>query len=482
MDYVHCQNDSTEDLGEDEGIKTKLIFLNIFCLFAISLLCVLSWNQLRYSIRYFDNDYKTFYMTLHGVTRPYHENQYVRVLSMHKEKNGKAHLKTTPVLSAINMNSPTMSLLLKGLVNVSSHLTINVLLWVILSLWCAGLSIYFLAQWFDTQQFHFYFLPLLFLFLFSWPSLYTLKLGQVSFFVLPFLSLAFLLLTRKNYVAMTITLALVAALKLFFLTFALFFLLRRQWRYLLLFIFSFLSFFFLPLFYFSGSDYEKFFRIATHFGLFVNRAALPMNASLLGVIVNTRNFFHLQSDFLQIRIAVGIVVGYLIIRTMYSYDLLRRLPGQTEVLLFSLLIVLSLLCSPLGWYYYFIFFIIPFVVFLKAAKSVALPNAFFIMFACILFLPLLAWITSQHTWVLFLAHLACVASALCWFIDLHLVARAFEKAEPPAAFQVNRLFFICTMSAVMNIVLLLINYGMPYFFTLDQTRYLHATQPALLLR
>ena len=184
--------------------KNKLIFLNVVCLLLLSFLCVFAWSQLAASTQNFDNDYKTFYGALHHADNPYRVAHYVRVLSIKKQKNGKTQLHTTPEMSAVNMNSPTMTLFLKMLVNISNTLTTNVMIFVLASLWCAGLSLFILSRLFSQSHSNLYFLPLLLMLMLTWPALYTLKLGQVSFFLLPFLCLSFLFLWRRHFFLMSI--------------------------------------------------------------------------------------------------------------------------------------------------------------------------------------------------------------------------------------------------------------------------------------
>src|SRR3990167_2288089 len=209
-------------MDEIQGVqKRKLLFLNIACLLIIAYFTVLTCRQIIYATPVYDNDYKTFYISLRKPLDVYSEHFYVRVLAYANVKENEittTNAKTSPTLSAVNMNTPTMCFILKGLVNISNSLSVNALAWSFSALFCAALSLYVLLRLFKTLSL-WYYLPLLLLLFLSWPSLSALKLGQVSYFILPFFSIAFLLVNLKHWRSAAVVFALLASLKLFFFIF-----------------------------------------------------------------------------------------------------------------------------------------------------------------------------------------------------------------------------------------------------------------------
>src|SRR3990167_6504483 len=205
-------------MDEIQGVqRKKLLFLNIACLLLIAYFTVLTCRQIIYATPVYDNDYKTFYISLHKPLTVYDDHYYVRVFHYHEEKNIsiiKTTARTGPTLNAVNMNTPLMCFILRGLTNVSHHLFVNAIVWALCSLLGAAVSLYVLMRLFKTLSLWYYF-PLLLLLFFSWPSLSTLKLGQVSYLVLPFLCVGFVLVHLKQYRSAAVMLALLAALKLF---------------------------------------------------------------------------------------------------------------------------------------------------------------------------------------------------------------------------------------------------------------------------
>ncbi|EKD77004.1 MAG: hypothetical protein ACD_42C00504G0001 [uncultured bacterium] len=445
--------------------KFKLISLNIICIILLAYFTALAWQRVVAGTPYFDNDYKTFYVSLHANQKIYQPHFYSHVLSM-KRENKKISLQTSPEFSAVNMNTPAMNFILRGLVNANVNLSDDVLLWMILSLFGAGISLYILQRQ--------YFFPLLLTMWLSWPSLYDLKVGQVAFFVLPLLCVGFLLYQFKHWRIAAIVLGLLASLKLFFLIFILLFVARRQWNVMALFVASFLVFFFLPLLYFPWNDYHAFFQLTQHYILFIERSTLPMNGSLLGVMSNISRLWHPTSSLLQIRLSATILCLYLIIRWLiYDNNQLRYLPAFSDELRFSFLIVIALLCSPLGWEYYFLFLLIPIVVMIKISQRYALIKIVYVFFALSLILPYLGWMGGIGKTINIIQSFSVFAGLLCFLLCMCAVAKSVRLANLPTHNQSRILVGILVIFALISTLLLLLNYGMPYFLDPTQKEYLH---------
>ncbi|OGT44054.1 MAG: hypothetical protein A3F13_02285 [Gammaproteobacteria bacterium RIFCSPHIGHO2_12_FULL_40_19] len=473
-------------MDEIQGVqKRKLLFLNIACLLIIAYFTVLTCRQIIYATPVYDNDYKTFYISLRKPLDVYSEHFYVRVLAYANVKENEittTNAKTSPTLSAVNMNTPTMCFILKGLVNISNSLSVNALAWSFSALFCAALSLYVLLRLFKTLSL-WYYLPLLLLLFLSWPSLSALKLGQVSYFILPFFSIAFLLVNLKHWRSAAVVFALLASLKLFFLIFFLFFVAKRNWRLSLLFVGSFLFFFFLPVIYFHWAVYHDFFRMAQNEYLVVSHSTFPMNGSLLGVVARLVTVFNLPSYMPQLRLSIIILSLYVLIRWLiYDYYFLRSLPEFSDELRVSFLIVLGLLLSPLAWIYYFLFLLIPVVVFFKISARYALSKTFFIFFILALALPYFAWMSSVYKTVWYVQNFSSAASLVCWLICVFSAANSVCRANPPLKKNREILFAILCLTVLLNVILLHLNYGMPYFLDLNKKNYIQNTMPAISIR
>src|SRR3989338_341771 len=463
--------------------KVKLILLNLICVFLIAYLAMLTWKQLVVSTPFYDNDYKTFYMTLRGKEDVYRIEKYFPSQTINHQK--KISAQTTPPINAINLNTPTMNIILRSMVNASNQLSQNVLLWTIATFIGAAISILLLMQTFLDKKYY-YFFPFVFMLCLSWPSLYNVKLGQLTYFVLPILCAAFLLMHFKQWRTMTVVLGLLAALKIFFLIFLLYFIARKQWRLALLFIISFAVFFFFPLFYFSWKEYHAFFLITLPHLIFVERAILPMNGSLLGVIASWVSFLKIQSSVKQISVCASILVSYAVVRyVIYDYRFLRHLPAFSNELSISFLIVLALICSPLSWLYYFLFLLIPLVVVFKITQHYLIPTSYFVFLCAALVLPFFALVIPDNKMLYIIAHNCLLQSLLYWILILFLLARVIMKKQVVSAQRAhtqNVIFFGIMVSYVaLCAVLLSSHYGLDHFVNLDKKNYLNKVAPVVWL-
>lgn len=445
--------------------KIKYIFLNFIGLLAVTFITLSAINQLTVSTELFDNDYKTFYKSLRHENPPYQFYQYQRNHN-------------TPI-TAINMNTPAMNVILKAIVNLSHDLRVNTFVWVTLSLLCAGISISILLRFLNGASENAYFPLFLALLWLSWPSLYDLKLGQVGYFLLPILSVAFFCYSKQYQKTAAILLALLASLKLFFLIFVLLFFLQCQWRLLGLFLFSFLIFTFAPLLIFNSIDYHAFLSILQSSAIIDSRTVFPMNGSIMGVLTNTANFLGKES-VLGIRIATLVISAYFIIRWMiFDVQKSRLLPAFSNELRFSFLIILALLCSPLGWMYYFLYLLVPIFVFLKISARYQLSTIFFIFFAIALFVPYLGWMGRNVGVLHIVEHYACFVMLLCFLICLASATRAVIREKSAFIWQPRIIVAVLVTHVLINLILLNFNYGMPYFSTLDKSNYLNSMPSAV---
>jgi|GEM_PF-2302796 len=461
--------------------KIKLLTLNFFCAFIILYIAILAWAQLTVTTPNCDNDFKTFSLSLVEHHHPYKINRYVRVIHVEK-KDHKTTMQTSPPITAVNMNTPLMSLLLQQMLHISGKMNLDISFYVFLSLFCAGMSVAFLMQLFTISPR--FFLPLLLLLWLSWPSLYNLKLGQISFLLLPLLSFSFLLLHRQAYCLMAIVLGLLASLKLFFLIFILFFVMKRQWRLSLLFLLSFAVFFFLPLIYFHWSDFHAFFMMASKRQLFLDRSTLPMNGSLLGFVMNTADLLHIIPSQNQVTLSVSILCSYAIVRWLvYDYYFLQTLPEYEDALRFSFLILIALFCSPLAWIYYFLFLIIPLVTIIQISQRYVL-SAWFYVFLIDALLLLYFPYTGKEVGILgFLLRFSVFMSLVCWLFALNIAAKAISNGVrvTNALQQPKKMIGIFSCYALLSVTLLSFNYGMPYLLDPDKTPYLKSVAPVLWL-
>ena len=449
--------------------KTRMFSLNVFSILALFVITFFSWQYLAIGASHLRADYSIFYHTLnaHG---PVYQKYYARYLNQTPQ--------SAPQL-AVNLNTPTMNLILKGLLNIGSHLSVNVLIWTLLSFFFSLISVYLLQMYYGGDRRHLL-LPFTFLFLMSWSSIYTQVGGEVSYLIVPVLSAVFLLGHFKKWHAMSVMLGLLASLKIFFLIFMLGFILRREWKLGLIFIGSFLFFFFAPMIYFSWHDYIGFFQLPNDQQVFISHSGFSMNGALLGFVLNLLYFFHKAVSIKQLHVIVGALSCYVIFRAaVYYYRYLQYLPAHVYDLSFSLLIILGLLLSPLAWVYYYVFLIVPVATLLKIDRDYRLSVYFYAAFALAILMPMLSWLTPSNTALLVIRQFSAFADLLVWIVCLHLAAIEVKHQNKKIFFAPAVSMTILTISALLTVLLLLGNYGFPYYFTIDKSAYEKENPPGV---
>lgn len=449
--------------------KTWIVSLNFFAAASILFIVFFSWQYLTIGTTHLRADYSIFYHTLnaHG---PVYQKYYARYVDQSPQ--------SAPQL-AINLNTPTMNIILKGLLNVSSNISLTVLMWTVLSVLFSMLSIYLLMSYYGSNQLQ-YLLPLTWLFFISWPSIYAQVGGEVSFIALPVLCAAFLLGHQKKWQVMAAALGLLASLKIFFLVFIVGFLIRREWKLAAIFIASFLVFFFAPMIYFSWQDYLKFFQLPNDSQVFISHSGFSMNGALLGFVLNSLSFFHKPVTLTQLHVIVGSVSAYLLFRAcVYYYRYLHYLPDYIYELSFSFFVVLALLLSPLAWVYYYIYLVIPVLTLLKINRQYKFSTLFYILFALACFLPMLSWISPVNFAVLIVRQYSAFADLIVWMVCLHLASNAVKNKEKKMASAPMVSVGILMTSSLLTIILLLCNYGFPHYFTIDKKAYEKENSPGL---
>lgn len=442
--------------------KTKLILLNLVCIFLLYQLAILSCHYVTIGAQYFRSDYKTFYRSLHDKTNVYNKNYY----AFFKKNEKNQWTRVSPVSAATNINTPTMNFILKGLVNFSPILPINTKYWIVINMACTALALFVMMRWVSNSvEPFYYFYPLLLVFYCSWYSLYNVSLGQVAALLMPLFCLVFVLDEKKHKIPMAILLALLTTLKLFFALFGLLFLLRRQWRIVFLYAAACLFFLFLPLAYFSLRDYHSFFNIMDNHFFFMTRSVFPMNGSILGFITHWVLLLKIYPSDLQMEVATTLLSLFVFVRyLLYDHRFLRHLPDFVNPLRYSFLIVIAMLCSPLGWLYYFLYFIVPVFVCYKIVMHYQLSKAFFIFLFLAMSVFLFGWAHESHGLLSKIQFFSVFLSLLCWAAALRYAALGVFENKPAMCVQRKIYIGIFVATSLLGVVLMSFNYGIPNFF------------------
>lgn len=310
------------------------------------------------------NDYGAFYASLKFAQQEKSLYTTVYCKITHCEKNSS---RIVPL--AANLNPPLFSLVTYPL-GYFNYVT-SYFIWVDFSILCGILSILLLQKILAIPYSFKITIALLFAFFIYIPTYTSLFFGQVSLFILLLLLIAWNNLRNHHFIQAAIILGITAALKPFLGLFVIYFLVKRQYKALFYFCASGFLVSLAPILFFGYSSYLDYYKTLQHITWFSS----SWNASLLGFFIHllgsnnekTNSLFHLPqlSNWLYWFFS-GALIVYLIKRLNFKY---LFNPTYRVDLEFSLLIIIALLISPLGWIYYFSWLIIPFSILLNSIRN-----------------------------------------------------------------------------------------------------------------
>lgn len=210
-------------------------------------------------------------------------------------------------------------------------------------------------------------LLLLSIFLFGYfPVFINIGFGQISLILLPILTGAWLATRKQQQILAGILLGILVSLKIIFGLFLLYFLIRREWRALFLFIVTIIFCALVPILFFGYHSYLDYFNTLHHISWY----AASWNASIHGVLLrlfggNESNIALLSLPHLTAILSTIISVALILGLSVFLKST-KDINQQSECDLdFSVVIVTMLLVSPLSWLYYFVWLFIPFGVLLQ---------------------------------------------------------------------------------------------------------------------
>jgi hypothetical protein len=273
-----------------------------------------------------------------------------------------------------NLNPPFFTLLSFPLAYLSYPQAL--LLWTFLSMLAGGLGILLLQQKLAPGASILARLLLLIGFFSYFPSFVSLQFGQVTLLLLPLLVLGWRAAHEANTTKAAIFLALAASLKPFVGLFLFYFLIRKQWRGLGVFIATTLSCAFIAAAFFGLSSYLSYYHTCQQ----IIWAASSWNVSLYGFLL--RLIGGNEHNLALIPLPGLITWLYPLSTLLLMLAMIRFLIPQTHIdfrqktdLDFSLIIVGMLLLSPLAWIYYFPFLSIPLFILWQFSKKGIYPIA-----------------------------------------------------------------------------------------------------------
>lgn len=322
------------------------------------------------------------------------------------------------------LNPPFFILLLLPLGLLSYP--ISLWLWSLISIACGIISVLFLLKIlnFQKQQLN-YVLGFFLAFFVYYPTFTNMQFGQVTLFLMPLITGAWLAARQKNYYWLGILLGIAASIKPFIGLFFLYLLIRCEWRALACFLITLFICSLLASIVFGYHSYIDYFYVLQS----VNWYSASWNDSLLGFLLRLFGGKEINTPLIslpwltyKLYYLIEILLLGMYIKFIWP---IKKINLQKKLDIdFSLTIVVMLLLSPLAWLYYFPFLIIPFIVLLQLAKehqsiNLYLASCFGILLSGISHLSTTpAKITPDNTTSIFLLSSCNVAALLMLLIAL----------------------------------------------------------------
>lgn len=325
-------------------------------------------------------DYADFYQSLRFSQQD--KSLYSKIY--YKVYDDKAHFKTKAL--APNLNPPFFSALIYPL-GYFNFVT-SFYIWSLFSAVCGIISILIIQKNFTIPYRVNLTLSLILVFYAFSPTISNFLYGQVSLLLLLLLTIGWHYLRNQQLRSAAIILAAGAAIKPFFGLFALYFLCKRQWRALIYFLISGAVLTLLPLLFFGKQSYIDYITLLPT----IKWYASTWNISLLGFFTRilggvgekmTPLIYLPHLTKYCYWFASVALVAYLahFLQKNYRIDPVKKIDLD-----FSLILMIALLVSPLGWRYYFAWLAIPIMVLHQYAKYTKSPMSFILLICASIFL------------------------------------------------------------------------------------------------
>ena len=281
-----------------------------------------------------------------------------------------------PIISlAGNLNPPFFTLISFPLAYLSYPHAL--LLWTFISMLAGCLGILLIQQKLQPRSIFSlqHCLLLLIGFMSFFPTFVTLQFGQVSLLLLPLLALGWRGAHDQKSTNAAICLGLAASLKPFIGLFLIYFLIRKEWRALVVFILTLFISVLITAAFFGTDTYYTYYQACHQ----IAWAASSWNVSIYGFLLRLIGGAEANTPLMPIPGLFNFAYPFLCALLLLALILFLRplhciadSQKKTDID-FSIILVAMLLLSPLGWMYYFVFLSIPFLILWDFSKKGIYP-------------------------------------------------------------------------------------------------------------
>lgn len=343
-----------------------LTFLLLLILFPIGLLHYHEISAVK--TQPFYNDYGTFYESLYWSK---HNESLYKIYKIKITNKANPFMQSHFINHPTNLNPPFFSFLIYPLSYFS--FSTSMLIWIFFSVLCGIFVILYSTKMLAVTKNKLLITLALLAALFAYyPTVINIQLGQLGLVLMPLVFFSWWGARNKQMRLCGLLLGFATSIKIFLGIFAIYFLMRREWRALKWFIGTILVCSLLPLTLFPFSEYAAYYKtLATH----ISWLTSSWNASLPGFLIRVFGgnqeintpLIHLPTLSYMLRWLLSGILLITFIKCLLSN---AKIDPQTKCDLdFSLTLTLMLLISPLGWIYYFPLLFIPCITLFRIADQ-----------------------------------------------------------------------------------------------------------------
>lgn len=339
-------------------MQTKL-FSSLLVLLLGLLSALYLWEIKSEATNFLYSDYGKFYASDQFAAQ--NKSFYTTIFFLKKSADDPLAKFTLHRMSG-NLNPPFFNMLIYPLTRINYATSLK--LWLALNIFSGILAICLLPLIFKKNHPLFFLGAVVGLFAY-YPTLFSVQFGQITLLILPLIITAWWAARNDKLILTGIILGIAVNIKLFFGLFAIYFLLRREWRGFCWFTGTALCCALLPLLFFSVSNYFDYHTILQHISWYSS----SWNASIFGFMLRVfggeeKNIplFNLPrvGYFLYLICSGLILLGWA--KFIYTQKSSIITSQQKTDLDFSLTLITLLLVTPLNWIYYFPLLVIPFAI------------------------------------------------------------------------------------------------------------------------
>ena len=338
-------------MGKAQSFVLTALLLIVLMLLITAYLYIIDFTNSK-----LETDFQKLYQSqqLWQQDRSIYQPTYIKLLPTNSTTSEKS-------LSSVNLNSPLFNSLLIPLGYLPY--TASVFVWEMISLLAGIVGILLVIKAVNLPLLPLnYALAWILILLLYHPVYVNLILGQVGLVLLPLFVIAWRYARNGKIIAAGLLLGILSALKPFFGLFIFYFFWRREHRGILAFVAAFITSIMVGLLCYGFQSYVEYYHVFS----FVDWYAANWNASLFGFLQRIIAPPRLASIIYCI-FSILLIIGLRYFLT-YPLPIVSTLPKQQlkADLDFSMISIVMLLLSPLGWIYYFCFLVISFATLWRA--------------------------------------------------------------------------------------------------------------------